>query len=54
VYDVCKQIFIKVTYVRVLLGARCIYIYQLWIKKLENNAIVNGGGDLPSFEVYFN
>ena len=31
-YDVCKQIFIKVTYVYVFLGVRCIYIYQVGSK----------------------
>ena len=35
-YDVCKQISIKVTYVCVFLGARCIYICQLLIKEYKN------------------
>ena len=34
-YDVCKQNFIKVTYVYVFLSARCIYIYQLGAKNIE-------------------
>jgi translation initiation factor IF-1 len=43
VHDVYKQISIKVTYVYVFLGARCIYIYHLIIKKGELEISIKEG-----------